>query len=400
MTKAIYSTVMLMALSMIVPAAAQTTASRPIWFGTTLDAQAVMSASQQLAKSLANPSSSQWRAKGDQKRTYRFAEANKDEPYRICVPASWDGASKLPLVLYLHGAGSNESTYLDMNNKQMVNLAAQHGFLLVSPMGDQGAYGNFLRLTAPFGDSAAAAKLMEAVTPASEQTNELSEKDVINVLELILNEYPIDRTSMFLAGHSMGSGGTWYIGGKYRNYWNAIAPMSGPFVQKSGYPWDSMRTMPIFITEGTQAPSLDASRVLRDWMNKQGLKLKYKEVNADHGGMIPLVLPDVFTFFDSCRVNSVGISTMRTELFAPHAAEVSAKYLSPQALRITLPPRFHSSNVTISILGIAGRKYYTGVLSTVTGEVRINGIMLPAGVYHAWIRSDSRKGYTAFGVVR
>jgi hypothetical protein len=172
--------------AMIDPAFAQTDTSRPIWFGTTLKPQAVMSASQQLAKSLANPSSPQWRAKGDQRRTYRFAEANREEPYRLCVPANWDGSSKLPLVMYLHGAGSNESTYLDMNNKQMVNLAAQHGFLLVSPLGDQGAYGNFLRLTAPFGDSLNAAKLMAAVTPASERTNELSEIDVINVLELVL----------------------------------------------------------------------------------------------------------------------------------------------------------------------------------------------------------------------
>jgi hypothetical protein len=157
------------------PAFAQVDATRPIWFGTTLDAQAVMSASRQLAKSLANPGSSQWQAKGDQRRTYHFTEADADEPYQVCVPTNWDGTSKLALVMYLHGAGSNESTYLDINNKQMVNRAAQHGFLLVSPMGDQGAYGNFLRLTAPFGDSVNAAKLMAAVTPASERTTELSE---------------------------------------------------------------------------------------------------------------------------------------------------------------------------------------------------------------------------------
>jgi poly(3-hydroxybutyrate) depolymerase len=382
------------------PAYTQLDATRPIWFGTTLDAQAVMSASQQLAKSLANPGSSQWRAKGDQRRTYRFAEANTDEPYRVCVPSNWDGASKLPLVMYLHGAGSNESTYLDMNNKQIVNLAAQHGFLLVSPMGDQGAYGNFLRLTAPFGDSINAAKLMAAVTPESERTNELSEKDVINVLELVLNEYPIDRASMFLSGHSMGSGGTWYIGGKYRNYWNAIAPMSGPFVQESGYPWDSMRTMPIFITEGTQAPSLDASRVLRDWMNKQGLKLKYKEVNADHGGMIPLVLPDVFSFFDSCRNNSVAIATKPAALFTIHRTEFSAKYLSPHVLRITLPHQHRSSNAMVSIVDIFGRTHYTGVFPTVAGEVRMNGINLPAGAYRVWIRTEARNGCAAFIVAR
>ncbi|HEX7508642.1 MAG TPA: alpha/beta hydrolase-fold protein [Polyangia bacterium] len=257
-----------------------------------------MSASQQLAKSLANPNSSQWQAKGDQHRTYHFAEANTDEPYRLYVPTNWDGQSKLPLGVFLHGSGSNENTYVDQNSKQLLNLAQQHGSILVSPLGDQGAYGNFLRLTSPFGDEAGAAELMAQVTAASERTNELSEKDVINVLEQVLNEYPVDRASMFLAGHSMGSGGTWYVGGKYPDYWKGLAPMSGPFVQESGYPWDSVREISLFVTEGTQAPSVDASRLLRDWLIKNSFKAEYEEVNADHGGMIKLVLPDVFDFFD------------------------------------------------------------------------------------------------------
>jgi len=165
----------------------------------------------------------------------------------------------------------------------------------------QGAYGTFLRLPAVFGQPAEASKKIAAITPASETTNELSEKDVINVLELVLNEYPIDRAAMFLTGHSMGSAGTWYIGAKYADYWAALAPMSGPFVQESGYLWESIRRMPIFVTEGTQAESLAGSRALADWMTTNGFKLQYKEVNADHPGMVPLVLPDVFSFFDGVR---------------------------------------------------------------------------------------------------
>jgi predicted esterase len=280
---------------------AGTAGQRSISFGTLLDAQAVVSAAQELAKSLANPSSAQWQAKGDQHRTYRFADANANEPYRIYVPTNWDGKSNLPLAMFLHGSGSDENSYLDQNNKQMITLAQEHGYLLVSPLGDKGAYGNFLRLSSPFGKPDEAAKLMAQVTPDSERTNELSEQDVINVLELVLAEYPVDRASMFLFGHSMGSGGTWYIGGKYADYWKGLAPMSGPFVQETGYPWDDVRRIYLFVTEGTQAPSLDGSHVLRDWLSKNGFKSKYEEVNADHGGMIKLVLPDIFDFFDSSR---------------------------------------------------------------------------------------------------
>ena len=89
---------------------------------------------------------------------------------------------------------------------------------------------------------------MAQVTEQSERANQLSEQDVINVLELVLAEYPIDRDAMFLAGHSMGSGG-----------------------------------------------------LLRDWLTQQGFMSEYLEVNSDHGGMIPLVLPAVFEFFGRAR---------------------------------------------------------------------------------------------------
>ena len=277
---------------------------RVVAFGTSFDAQSQVTQSQKLAKELAKPDAPQWRAKGDQHRSYRFAEAGADVGYRLYVPTTWDGKAKLPLMMMLHGAGSNENGYVDQNNKLLIKLAEQHGFLLVSPLGytAMGAYGTCLRLPAVFGEKDAAAQQKAAVTADKMRTLELSEKDVINVLELVLNEYPVDREAVFLTGHSMGSGGTWYLGGKYAEYWVAIAPMSGPFVDQATYPWDAIRKKPVFMTEGTGAtPSVAGSHKMRDWMKEQGFKIEYKEVNADHGGMVPLVLPDVFDFFDKCR---------------------------------------------------------------------------------------------------
>lgn len=383
--------------SIMISASAQSPAPRPIWFGTTLNADTVVSRAQKLAKSLANPSSTKWQAKGDQKRTYRYPDANADEPYRLCVPTDWDGTSKLTLVMFLHGAGNTESSYLEQNNKQMINLAAQHKVLLVSPMGDQGAYGNFLRLTAPFGDSVSAANLMSQVTTASERTNELSEQDVVNVLELVLSEYPIDRNAMFLTGHSMGSGGTWMIGGKYSRYWRAIAPMSGPFVQKSTYPWDKVREMPVFITEGTQAPSLSASRLLRDWMNAQSMKLKYKEVNADHPGMVPLVLPDVFNFFDSCRTATVKINDKRT---FPIVTGFKANLQSSQTLRISFPEQYHAQSAKISIYDLSGNVLCENQSLIENNHTVINGLSLPSGTYLISICSAMHTERVSLSVVK
>ena len=68
--------------------------------------------------------------------------------------------SKLPLIVMLHGAGADENRYMDMNDQQMLRLAEQHGYVLVSPLGYSplGAYGTPLRLPAVFGQPEIAAK--------------------------------------------------------------------------------------------------------------------------------------------------------------------------------------------------------------------------------------------------
>jgi poly(3-hydroxybutyrate) depolymerase len=283
-------------------------AAKAIAWGTEIDARTQSQTSRQLAQTLAKPQSAQWRAKGDQHRTYRFAEANADLPYRLCVPSNWDGKKALPLVMFLHGAGNDESSYLDQNNKLMIKLADEHGVILVSPMGHESAYGTFIRIPAFFDEQAEADKMLAKITTQSNLANELSEKDVINVLELVLNEYPVDSGKVFLTGHSMGSGGTWYLGAKYSFYWRAIAPMSGPFVLSQGYPWDVMLKKPIFVTEGNNTATTESSRKLRDWMVGKQAQVAFKEVAADHAGMVPLVLPNVFHFFDSVSQQAVAVS--------------------------------------------------------------------------------------------
>lgn len=132
--------------------------SSEIIFGTSLNAKQQIKESSHLAKTLMSFYSSQWRAKGDQLRTYFFAEANENMPYRVCVPDGWDGKSKLPLVMFLHGGWNTESSYLDANDKQLVRLANNHGILLVSPLGCHASYGNSLVLPAEFGYPAEAKK--------------------------------------------------------------------------------------------------------------------------------------------------------------------------------------------------------------------------------------------------
>ena len=241
------------------------------------------------------------RGTGDQRRQYVFAPTGQQMPYRVYVPKTWDGKASLPIILMLHGAGANEGTYLDQADGLLMKLAEQHRYIVVSPLGftPLGAYGNPLRLPAVFGQAAAAASQRAAVTPARQRELDLSELEVITALEIVTEEYAADRSRTYLAGHSMGSGGAWHLAARYPERWRAVAPMSGPFIDEATYPFDRIKRLPIFMTEGTGAtPSLEGSRVLARYMKERGFAFEYLEVDGNHGSMVPMVWPRIFEFFN------------------------------------------------------------------------------------------------------
>lgn len=241
------------------------------------------------------------RATGDQQRDYLFAPTGQRLPFRLYVPSSWKPGTSLPILLFLHGAGANERTYLDTANGRLRELAERHGYIVVSPLGftPLGAYGNPLRLPAVYGQDAIAAKQRADVTPQRRRELALSELEVITVLELVTEEYGADRARTFLAGHSMGSGGVWHLAARWPDRWRAIGPMSGPFVDAPTYPFERLRGLPIQMSEGTGAtPSLEGSRALIARLRKDGFDVDYVEVDGDHGSMVPMVWPSLFDFFD------------------------------------------------------------------------------------------------------
>src|SRR4026209_1675906 len=232
------------------------------------------------------------RATGDQRRQYVFPPTGQQLPYRIYVPKAWDGKALLPIILMLHGAGANEGTYLDQADGLLMKLAEQHRYIVVSPLGftPLGAYGNPLRLPAVFCQPAAAASQRAAVTPARQRELNLSELEVMTVLEMVTEEYGADRSRTFLVGHSMGSGGVWHLAARYPDRWRAVAPMSGPFVDVATYPFDRIKKLPIFMTEGTGAtPSREGSRVMARYMRDGGFAFEYLEVDGNHGSMVGMV---------------------------------------------------------------------------------------------------------------
>lgn len=232
---------------------------------------------------------------GEHARHYYFAEAGEIMPYRVYVPSRYDGKSRLPMVVVLHGGGADQDTYFKRRGEILVKEAEKHGFIVVTPLG--------FRPTGGWGRTAPPAGTGAPVDRGRLRTAELSEKDALNVIELVASEYDVDRTRMYLMGNSMGGGGTWHLGAKYAERWAAIAPAASPSVSE-GFPVERLKGMPILYTHGDQDATVpvEGARKMMQWLKQQGFDIPYAEIKGGtHDWAVWQNLPQIFDFFEKHR---------------------------------------------------------------------------------------------------
>ena len=233
-------------------------------------------------------------AKHIQERSYHFDAAGKDIPYALFVPSSYDGAKPFPLVVALHGLGSSADQMI--RYRGLTELAEQHGYIVVAPEGynSHGWYGSLGPGKNRFSER------FEGNEPDPENLGELSEKDVFNVLDIVKKEFKIDAHRTYLMGHSMGGGGTLYLGMKYKELWAGLAPIA-PAIYSSPNQLSSIPKMPVVLVQG-DADRLVHVEVTRQWaakMKELGMPCEYIEVpGGNHVNVAMDNLPAIFAFFD------------------------------------------------------------------------------------------------------
>src|SRR5262249_50736573 len=81
-----------------------------------------------------------------EKKHYEFKDAGKEIEYALFVPSTYDKAKKTPLIVALHGLGSNPQQILRYSG--FTDLAEKHGYIIVAPMGynERGWYGQLSRV--------------------------------------------------------------------------------------------------------------------------------------------------------------------------------------------------------------------------------------------------------------
>src|SRR5258706_11644791 len=117
-------------------------------------------------------------ARGDVAMAYRSGFDGKLVPYRIYLPKNYDKSKKYPLVVLLHGAGGDETNFMESYRGLWPKLAEQRGYILASVNG-RGPLSGYRKENG-------------------------GEQDVLDVLDLMKSHFGIDPSRVYLGGHSMG----------------------------------------------------------------------------------------------------------------------------------------------------------------------------------------------------
>jgi predicted peptidase len=235
-----------------------------------------------------------------QSRSYRFEETGVEVPYALFAPSSYDASRPAPLIIALHGLGRPYDWM--MGYDRFIDFAEAGGYVVASPLGyhPRGWYGS-----RGAGIPAGAARETDENLPAN--LGELSERDVMNVLEIVRESYAIDPERIYLWGHSMGGAGTYHLAASYPEIWAGIAVAAPAPRAEAIDEITRFRAIPTLVLHGTDDRTVPVQGS-RSWvarMAELGMQHVYVEVpGGDHSLFVsenPEVLSKVFSFFDVVR---------------------------------------------------------------------------------------------------
>ncbi len=245
-----------------------------------------------------NPRAPLYQHTGEQYRVYDFPGTGESIPYRLFVPSRWKPGAKLPLLVTLRAGTSVDNSYREPNS--LVAQAEKRGYLVVTPMGyrplRQPYYGSAYRIARP-----------GAADPAAGWTaleNERAEQDVLNVIDLVSEEYAVDTSRVYLHGQNPSGSGALHLGAKYPDRFAALVISSAPIVFDS-YPWDRLKgKVSLMVIHGDQDTTnpIEASRKMADAAKGAGVDTVFGTVpGGTHLEAYLTYASQIFDFLDARR---------------------------------------------------------------------------------------------------
>lgn len=256
-----------------------------------------------------------------EKRTYFFAEAKQDIEYRLYVPKSYDKDKATPLIVLLHGLGSTPHQVIGYEG--ITEEAEKRGYIVVAPYGynSRGWYGSR-------GEGKEGPFFGTKQDP--DNLGALSQKDVMNVLGIVLKEFRIDEDRVYLMGHSMGGAGTIHLATQFPDRWAALAPLA-PALDNDMSRLSTIKHVPVQLVMGDKDRMVPVATV-RKWaeeMKRLQMDYRYEEIpGGDHVTSIArnaAMIGKVFDFFDGKKR-----APRKSESEAGDTKEVGAKEVGSQ----------------------------------------------------------------------
>ena len=243
-----------------------------------------------------NPRAPLYRHLGEQYRVYDFPGTGESIPYRLFVPSRWTPDMKLPLLVTLRAGTSVDNSYRSQND--LVVNAERRGYLVVTPMGyrplRQPYYGSPYRIARP--NAAAPADGWTAVE------NERAEQDVLNVIDLVTEEYNVDTSRVYLHGQNPSGSGALHLGARYPERFAALVISSAPIVFDS-YPFDRLKgRVALMVIHGDQDTTnpLTASQQMAAAVKAAGVETVYATVpGGTHLEAYLTYASQIFDFLDT-----------------------------------------------------------------------------------------------------
>jgi predicted esterase len=270
-------------------------------------------------------------------RMHRFADTDEDIPYALFVSSKVRKDKKAPMIVTLHGIGGTHTTMMRAN---AIDLAEAGGYILLAPMGynPRGWYGAPApqggRRGAPPASGNGARSAVPPAAPANPEPSatgtpnataapspgrrgalppglltdpndppnlrELSEKETLEVVDLIRKEFKVDDDRTYLMGHSMGGAGTLYLAMKYPQRWAAAAAIAPAAFSVDREGLSKIPKLPLLLVHGDMDTVVPVA-VGRAWVEAmKALKLKYQYIEVaggDHGTVISSHQREIFAFF-------------------------------------------------------------------------------------------------------
>jgi predicted peptidase len=135
----------------------------------------------------------------------------------------------------------------------------------------------------------------------SNEVSQMSEKDVMNVLEIVRKEFNVDENRIYIMGHSMGGAGAIYLGAKHHSIFagvGALAPATA--ITPTNYKLDAAKHVPFIIYQGDTDELIRVADI-RPWvehMKELNMTHQYVEVpGGTHGSVMTTGMADLFAFF-------------------------------------------------------------------------------------------------------